>query len=100
MSFGLNITLFFILTIFSSCAKIEDQKQPVQTVIGKDSFSDYTVNETYDFIVNNKSNLNFVLLDVRTKDEYDTAHLEGSRLIDFYQPNFRQQLGTFDKLFA
>jgi rhodanese-related sulfurtransferase len=37
----------------------------------------------------------FLLLDIRTPQEYATGHLPGSRLVDFYSPGFTREL---DKL--
>ncbi|MCB9362087.1 rhodanese-like domain-containing protein [Candidatus Woesearchaeota archaeon] len=35
---------------------------------------------------------NVVLLDVRTPSEYDAAHLEGAKLIDYYSSDFKAQI--------
>ena len=37
-----------------------------------------------------------VVLDVRTPEEFDEAHIEGAVLVDFYDPDFVQQLGELD----
>jgi phage shock protein E len=37
-----------------------------------------------------------VLLDVRTPEEFDQAHLAGADLHDFYEPDFAQQLSELD----
>lgn len=39
----------------------------------------------------------YTLLDVRTQEEYDNGHLEGSTLLDFYDSNFKKQLSKLDK---
>lgn len=36
------------------------------------------------------------LLDIRTAEEYATGHLAGSRLVDFYSPDFAAQVGALD----
>ena len=45
----------------------------------------------------NKNNTNFVLLDVRTKDEFDAGHIDGAIQLDFYSPIFAQKLNELDK---
>jgi phage shock protein E len=38
-----------------------------------------------------------VLLDVRTKKEYDAGHIPGAVLIDFNSPDFEKKIATLDK---
>ena len=38
-----------------------------------------------------------VILDVRTKEEFDTGHLEGAAMIDFYSHDFADQLAELDR---
>jgi rhodanese-related sulfurtransferase len=42
----------------------------------------------------NKTN---VVLDVRTKKEYDAGHIPGAVLIDFNSPDFEKKIATLDK---
>lgn len=39
----------------------------------------------------------YVLLDVRTKDEYEAGHLAGALNIDFYDHNFETHIDELDK---
>ncbi len=39
----------------------------------------------------------YVLLDVRTEDEYNAGHLTGSINIDFYSHNFETDIDELDK---
>ncbi|MHA7861551.1 rhodanese-like domain-containing protein [Tessaracoccus sp. Y36] len=38
-----------------------------------------------------------VFLDVRTPDEYDAGHVDGARNIDFYAPDFADQLAELPR---
>jgi rhodanese-related sulfurtransferase len=38
-----------------------------------------------------------VVLDVRTKKEYDSGHIPGAILLDIYSPDFEKELGKLDK---
>ena len=38
-----------------------------------------------------------IVLDVRTKSEYDQGHLVSATLIDYYKSDFKQQLSKLDK---
>lgn len=37
-----------------------------------------------------------VILDVRTPEEFDEAHIDGATMLDFYRPDFAEQLATLD----
>lgn len=37
-----------------------------------------------------------VILDVRTPEEFDAGHLDGAVLLDFYEPDFADQLANLD----
>lgn len=39
----------------------------------------------------------FVLIDVRTEDEFKSGHLKGATNIDFYKETFEDDLDTLDK---
>ena len=43
-----------------------------------------------------EQNPDLVLLDVRTPDEFSQGHVQGARNLDFYAPNFEQQLTALD----
>lgn len=38
-----------------------------------------------------------IILDVRTKDEYLDGHIENAVLLDFYDPNFLNEIEKLDK---
>lgn len=38
-----------------------------------------------------------ILIDLRTPQEYQEGHLEGSKMIDFYNPNFQSELAKLDR---
>src|SRR5262245_8167272 len=44
-----------------------------------------------------RSETNVVVLDVRTKAEYDKAHIPGSVLIDFNSADFDKEIARLDK---
>jgi len=37
-----------------------------------------------------------VILDVRTTEEFDSGHLEGAVMLDFYDPDFAAQIAELD----
>ena len=44
-----------------------------------------------------RDNPNFIILDVRTPEEYAEGHLEKAINLDYYQPTFRQELDRLDR---
>jgi phage shock protein E len=38
-----------------------------------------------------------VLIDMRTPEEFDSGHLEGATLLDFYEPEFADKLAELDR---
>ncbi len=56
------------------------------------------INLSYeDFIKRVNDDKSSVILDVRTPEEYETFHLENSILCDIYNPNFVNQILSFDR---
>ena len=53
--------------------------------------------EAYNLIQKNKGNPNFTILDIRTQMEFDQGYVEGAVLIDYYLPNFEDELKRLDK---
>lgn len=48
-------------------------------------------------IIQNGSNPEFVILDIRTPKEFKQGHIAGAVLLDYYNPNFRKGLQKLDK---
>ena len=39
----------------------------------------------------------YVILDIRTPEEFEAGHIKGAINIDFYDPNFQQQINNLDR---
>ena len=53
--------------------------------------------EAFTLIEDNKTDPDFVILDVRTKEEVDAGYIENAINIDFYSDTFREELNKLDK---
>ncbi len=53
--------------------------------------------EAYEIILRNRSNPNFVLLDIRTPEEFEEEHLEGAILIDYHRDDFQDEIKKLDR---
>jgi rhodanese-related sulfurtransferase len=55
------------------------------------------VKEAYSYLKNHKGDEDMVLLDIRTKEEYDKGHLYNAILLDYTQTNFPQEIEKSDR---
>ena len=53
--------------------------------------------QAFELFEENKNNENFIIIDVRTPDEFATEHLPGAININFSSPTFRDELNKLDK---
>ena len=56
-----------------------------------------TPQETYTLMQENQENPEFVIIDVRTPEEFAEGHIEGAINIDFYSETFQDELDILDK---
>ncbi len=77
---NLILVIFFTLIFLNGCISNTGNDINPQTQIIKD----ITVDEAYILIQNNSENQNFIILDIRTKEEYQNEHIQNSIMIDFY----------------
>lgn len=55
------------------------------------------VDEAMNYIAKNRDNKDVVLLDIRTKREFDSVKIEGSVNLDFSMPDFPEMVSKLDK---
>jgi rhodanese-related sulfurtransferase len=65
--------------------------------LDKQVFKDITPQEAKEMINTNINNLQFVLLDVRTPAEFQSAHLEGAENVDYQSSSFSDEIDKMDK---
>lgn len=80
------IMLVTLSALFTGCAA---EKPAINAVID--------INAAYDMIQANKNNPDFVLIDVRTKEEFNIGHIEGAEMIDIYLPDFKARISKLDR---
>ena len=94
--FNKNILVIILIFIAIQCAvnptdsrkKTVDQEQIIENISTADA---------YQMIVDNKTNNNFIIIDVRTPGEFSNGHIENALNIDYYADNFENDLNTLDK---
>jgi len=58
---------------------------------------DVTAQEAFNMIQDNLDNPNFIIVDVRTPEEYAEGHVEKAINIDFRSENFRDEIDKLNK---
>ena len=67
------------------------QEIPIQII------EDITPQEAFTLIQNNQNNPDFVIIDVRTPEEFTDGHIENAVNLDFYAETFWDELDKLDK---
>lgn len=60
-------------------------------------YENVSVTDAQKLIVEHQGNSEFELLDVRTSQEFNQAHIKGARKIDFYAPDFAKNIQSLDR---
>ena len=77
-----------LLTVLAGCSSTTAVDQQIATVSPAEAAA---------IIEQNAGSADFVLLDIRTPEEYGAGKIAGAVNIDFYDANFRDQLDALDK---
>jgi rhodanese-related sulfurtransferase len=84
LSFAIAVTFFIVFACDAQPAKV--------TVIKK-----LSPKEGYELIQKNKTNPDFVILDIRTPEEFESGHIEGAVNINYHSDTFVEDLNKLDK---
>ncbi len=66
-------------------------------VVENETVIDVSAGEAHVLIQENRGSPDFVILDVRTPEEYDEGHIEGAINLNFYDDDYREQLKNLDR---
>ncbi len=80
----LSVSLVIAVALTGGCAQVQ-------------IIEDITPQEAFTLIQNNRNNPDFVIIDVRTPEEFADGHIENALNIDYYSEIFRDELNKLDK---
>ena len=84
-------TIFILISFLTLTAFIGCEDAPPDPV----AIKNLNAQEGYKLIEENKNNPNFVILDVRTPEEFNAGHIKNAVNIDYKNPDFKENV---DKL--
>ena len=91
----LSVSLVIGVVLAGGCVQYEikapEPETPTQII------ENITPQEAFTLIQNNKNNPDFVIIDVRTPEEFAHEHIENTINIDYYSEIFRGELNKLDK---
>ena len=95
MMLVLSVSLVTGVVLTGGCIGNEtvtpEQETPTQII------EDITPQEAFTLIQNNQNNPEFVIIDVRTPEEFAEEHIENTINLDYYSETFRDELNNLDK---
>ena len=95
MMLMLSVSLVTGIVLTGGCvvSEIETPSQPASTQI----IENITPQEAFSLIQDNRNNPDFVIIDVRTPEEFAEEYIENAINIDYYSETFRDELNQLDK---
>ena len=82
----LSVSLIIGVTLVAGC--VGDETATIK---------DITPQEAFTLIEDNQNNSDFVIIDVRTAEEFADGYIENATNIDFYSETFQDMLNNLDK---
>ncbi len=85
------------LVIIAGCGSSKSRQMSIQPTGPAPILEDITPVEARDMILARQGDADFVLLDIRTPEEFAAEHLEGAVEINYRAPTFGAELDQLDK---
>ena len=95
----ISLLFLFNVLLITGCSQVTTQtaSSPVTTILHDTKCTNDYQLDAYNLIQKNKSNPDFIILDVRTTDEFNTGYIAGAINIDYYATDFKTNIGKLDR---
>ncbi len=93
MMLVLSVSLVIGAVLTGGCVRDETVTPEITTQI----IEDITPQEAFTLIQDNQNNPDFVIIDVRTPEEFADGHIENAINLDYYSETFQDELNNLDK---
>lgn len=84
-------------TIIPSAIPQSSRPEPSTTSLVTASVPSISVRDASTLIQDNKNNPDFMIIDVRTADEFNSGHLANAVNIDYYSSDFKSNIAKLDR---
>jgi len=91
----LVVSLVIGVTLTAGCTGTEPGTPPQETPT--QIIEDITPQEAFNLIQENQDNPDFIIIDVRTPEEFTEEHIEDAINLDYHSENFQNELDKLDK---
>jgi len=91
------LIFFAIISLTAVHAQTAREDESGQTQSSQKAVKEVGVEEARVIIDEKKGSPGFVILDVRTGEEYTGGHIEGAKNVDFKSESFKDDVGKLDK---
>ncbi len=92
-----GLALLLLLFVVSDWPARSEEPKAAAGDAQSETLRAVTPREAHELAQRNRNNPNFVILDVRTPEEFEGGHIEGAINMDYYDPGFQVDLGKLDK---
>jgi rhodanese-related sulfurtransferase len=95
---SLTLLIVSIVALSAGCAQVTTQLTSTGTITSPTTdVPTITTQDAYLLIQNNLDDPDFIILDVRTADEFNSGHIAGAVNLDYYSSEFRTNVGKLDQ---
>jgi len=88
---------FFIVSLLLASFFLMQHTCQTEPDADPSQFYNISPEEAEQLIAQNSDNPDFIILDIRTLNEYNTGHIANAMQIDYYADDFKNQLEHLDK---
>ncbi len=91
------IILFALFAFLLSCSSKTVKNETTVQTVREQKTGPVEAEKAYDMIINNRDNPSFVIIDVRSENEYAEGHIPGALNLDYASGQFENSVKSLDR---